>query len=109
MKSKTRTLIALSMAFLILSSKAFSDSSCIPFSTPDCTCYSLKDRQKIADALVDWEKCKISLEEKNRLIEEKLITFDAGPAWWQEPSFVLGSTVVSFSLGMALGFYIVHK
>lgn len=74
-------------------------------------CLDAAGQAKIATAIKDLEKCHVDLDAKNQLIHERLETFAGAPAlaWWQEPSAIIGGTVVSFSLGAALVYYVTRK
>lgn len=75
-------------------------------------CYTHDERVKLAAVIVDYEKCKIDLDEKNDLIRRNMLTFDkitTGQAWWQEPSFVWGGMVVSFALGGIFTFLLIQS
>lgn len=73
-------------------------------------CYNPEQMQKLAEGLTDLKKCKIALAEKDHLIQESLMRFDdTGPAWWQEPSFVVGGMVVSVSVTALVTYLIVRK
>jgi len=72
-------------------------------------CYTDLEMAKIAGTITDLKKCSLALAEKTTLIETKLAKFDAAPAFWQEPTFIMGGTVVSVSLGAMLGFYLARN
>lgn len=71
-----------------------------PTDIPGCRCYNKQERDKLATAIVDLQKCQLALDEKERLIEKRFITFDAqhGIAWWQEPTVVFSGMVISASV-----------
>lgn len=64
-----------------------------------CRCFPPEDISKIAGLVKDHRKCEASLLEKDILLQNRFIEFQAsGEAWWQEPSVILGGIVVSASL-----------
>ena len=84
--------------------------SCIDASgqlDPDCRCYTPGERDKIAEAIKDLNYCKMRLRAKDKLVYQRLQTFDGAESlhWWQEPSAVIGGVVVSFSVGALIGYF----
>jgi hypothetical protein len=73
-------------------------------------CYSYADREKIADTIVQLEKCRVEVAEQDWLIRERLTTFGNAnePSFWQDPSFVVGGMLVSFSMGAILTYLVVR-
>lgn len=69
-------------------------------------CYTDAESEKISQAIVDLAKCKIESEEQRRLINEQLLIVGPkeGRLFWQDPMWVGGGMVVSFSLGVLLVF-----
>lgn len=77
----------------------------------ESVCYSKEERLKIAKALVDLKKCEVEVYQKTQLIKQNMLTYDGlnpGPAWWQEPSFVAGGIIVSFSVGTLVTWYLLR-
>jgi hypothetical protein len=50
----------------------------------------------------------VELAEKDILINTKLKKYDAAPAFWQEPSFVVGGIVVSAAVGAGVTWYLLR-
>jgi len=75
-----------------------------------CVCFAPIALDAIATEMVELRKCRIALDEKQRLINERFITFDSnhGIAWWQEPTVIAGGLVISFSLASLLTFWAVQ-
>ncbi len=81
---------------------AAANSTCITVVgtvTPGCRCYGPADLAKIADAVVDLQKCQLELGEKNQLVLERLAAPQVGASphfsFWQEPSVIVGGIVIS--------------
>jgi hypothetical protein len=74
-------------------------NSCRFMETPECKCYSQRERDLIASKIKDLALCEFSLE------QYKTVAVPPPPpvAFWQDPSFVVGGLVVSFSVGVAAG------
>lgn len=80
-------------------------NSCRFMETPECKCYSQRERDLIASKIKDLSLCEFSLE------QYKIVAAPPPPptAFWQEPSFVVGGLVVSFSVGVAVGVILTRK
>ena len=76
-----------------------------------CQCYGPAQMRILANGIQNLKKCEFALEEKERLIEEDFIQFKnkSNVAFWQEPSFVAGGIVLSFSLGLTVGVLFLRK
>ena len=63
----------------------------------------------LASSITELRKCQVAVQEKDKLINERLSTYngDSAPriAWWQEPTMVVGGVSVSFLLGSLLVYY----
>lgn len=101
---KTLTVL---LGITFLNSPAFSQTKIFP---EPSVCYSFVEREKIADAIVSLEKCRVEVAEQDWLIRERLTKFDNanGPSFWQDPSFVVGGVLVSFSVGAILTYLVVR-
>lgn len=67
-------------------------------------CYSEEESEKIAGALKALDYCQVEYAEQERFIAENLRKYaEAGPSFWQEPSFIVSGVAVSFSAGLVLG------
>ena len=90
---------------LLATSDAIAQSLDTPAEILPVGCYTFPQRQKISRAIVDLEKCKIDLAERNILVNQRLLTFNGTPdiAWWQEPTAVVGGVVVGVAVGGILG------
>ena len=74
-------------------------------------CYSESELHKLSVLITDLQKCQAELVAKDRLINERLVlpeAAQAGQAWWQTPSFVVGGIVVSASAATILTWYLMH-
>lgn len=96
---------------LTLSFVTFSTTSLQATSESYQTCFNASESKKISEAILDLKKCEISLISRERLIQERLTKFPdkSGPTFWQEPYFIAGGFVVSFSVGALAGFYFATK
>lgn len=76
-----------------------------------CRCYNKQEREKIAQAIVDLKKCQFALDEKERLIEKRFMTFDAqhGIAWWQEPTVIVSGIVISASVASIVTVLVIDR
>jgi hypothetical protein len=76
-----------------------------------CRCYTPGQLKIIATGIQDLKKCEFALAEKERLIEQDFVQFKnkSDVAWWQEPNFVAGGVVLSFSLGLTVGILFLRK
>jgi hypothetical protein len=71
-------------------------------------CYSDKELIKLSKAITLYKQCRVELAEKDILINTKLKKYDAAPAFWQEPSFVVGGIVVSAAVGAGVTWYLLR-
>lgn len=68
-------------------------------------CFSKPELDKIAEGLRDLDYCKFDLKEARGFIHEMGSSpTEAAVDWWQEPEWILGGIVVSFSVGATLGY-----
>lgn len=69
-------------------------------------CYGDEQVKKLADMILDYQKCDMELKQKNELIKTHFIQIEGHgkTAYWQEPAYIVGGLTVSFSVGLALGF-----
>ena len=74
-------------------------------------CYSSDEVHKIAGGIKELIACRIAVAEKDKLIQERLVTTKGAPgiAWWQEPTFVWGGMVVSASVASLVTLLVVQK
>lgn len=80
-------------------------------SPPETKCYTVAERQTIAQAITDLKICRVSLAAKDELIQKNMLSFDgvhAGPSFWQAPEFVFGGIVVSVAAGGLVTFLIMR-
>lgn len=77
---------------------------------PGCACYAPEALDTIAREMVEYRKCQVALDEKEKLIETRFVTFEAnhGIAWWQEPTTIVGGLVVSASVATLATFWLVR-
>lgn len=106
LKTKARALNKLLMSFLIL---AFP----LTVRAEDDTaykCYKPDEVQKISQAIVDLQKCKVEVTQKDILIQQRINDFGGrpGPAFWQEPSFVVAGVSISFISGAFAAWYVLQ-
>jgi hypothetical protein len=69
-----------------------------------CACYTPQATSYIAQELLECQIERYSLEEYSKLIEIK-----AASPWYEDPSFIVGSVVVSFSVGALLGYLVTKR
>jgi len=86
------------------------EASSVSFDKP-LLCLDSRDQTKISKAIKDLLKCQIDLDAKNKLIDERLITYQNTPTttWWQEPSVIVGGVTVSFCLGALVAYSMTRK
>ena len=82
--------------------------------TAGCRCYGPVKLRKIASGLTDLATCQAAAMEKDRLIQERLVAvptvMDAPRiAFWQEPIFIVGGTVITVGVTAALTVYLLHR
>ena len=74
-------------------------------------CYTVEQREKIAQAITDLKKCQLETAAKDVLIQENMLKFDklnAGPSFWQTPEFVFGGIVVGVAVGGLVTFLVMR-
>jgi hypothetical protein len=82
----------------------------VPRVEPDLRCYTPQQRKKIADAILDYRRCRASLASKERFIEDSLsdVAKVSQVAFWQEPEFVFGGIVFGVSVGALITYAVTH-
>jgi hypothetical protein len=69
-------------------------------------CYSDAELSRISKAITDLAACRVSFAEQEMFINENLRKYsESGPSFWQEPSFIAGGLIVSFSVGALFGVF----
>lgn len=105
-----KALTKLLLTFLV-TNQAFAVTP-VDSGAPEIICYSIPQREKIAQAITDLKKCQVDTTAKDELITKNMLTFDgvnSGPSWWQEPSFVFGGMIVSVALGGMVTFLVMRQ
>jgi len=84
--------------------KGYKPSQC----NQTCVCYYPNAIDKIADELDYAEMCRYTLKEYETFAASNNTTAQ-NLEWWQEPSIVIGSVVLSASLFGTLGFLLGNR
>lgn len=66
-----------------------------------CFCYSQQSVKLISQELQECELVRYELEEYAKLVELK-----GSNPWYEDPNFLVGSVIVSISVGVLLGYAI---
>lgn len=76
--------------------KRISPKECLKID--NCWCYHPDALNLIGQQITERKKCLIELENEKSLVQTNLINnASQGQAWWQEPSFIVGGIVVTFT------------
>lgn len=73
-----------------------------------CLCLTEPAVDYVSQQLIALEKCEVR-ETAAKPLADAVLKHGALPesaAWWARPSVVIGGVVVSFSLGLAVGYWL---
>lgn len=78
---------------------------------PQELCLNPEQQKKLANGVQNLARCQIDLAAKELLIQERMMSFNGAPAlaWWQEPTYIVGGMIFSFSAGGILTYYLLKK
>jgi hypothetical protein len=95
---------------VVIPTRGLSPAECTAYNT-DCTCYAPDQLKKIYAGITDLDKCRVDLASKDAYIKDRLVTWGAGPpvAFWQTPTFVVGSIVVSVGVTAGVTAWLLRK
>lgn len=75
----------------------------------DYACYSQEEQTQIANGIIKLRKCEAELGEYKIVTDKFMANSSTATLWWQESSVIVAGVVVSFNVGLLVGFYAFKK